>query len=52
MPVFGLVYYVLSAIFVMVFFISLVYNLYKKPEKGQRLLVRDDDDDLEPIFKQ
>lgn len=51
MPIFGLVYFVFSCIFVLVFLISLIYNLYKKPNKGARLLV-DDDDDLEAIFKQ
>lgn len=51
MPIFGLIYFAFSIIFVLVFFISLVWNLYKKPSKGQRLLV-DDDDDLEAIFKQ
>lgn len=50
MPIFGLVYFVFSVIFVLVFFLSLVYNCYKKPGKDNRLLV-DDDDDVEAIFK-
>jgi len=52
MPVFGLVYFVLSGVFVLVFFMSLVYNLYKKPKKsGDRLLNNDSDDDLKAVFR-
>merc|ERR1719317_1700404 len=33
MPVFGLVYFVLSCVFVLVFFVGMVYNLCSKPKK-------------------
>ena len=49
MPIFGLVYFVFSWLFVAVSVLSFVYTLFKKPKsKNQQLL---DDDDLEPIFK-
>merc|ERR1712176_700917 len=53
MPIFGLIYFVLSCIFVVVFFVGLVYNLCSKPKKGgDRLLRRASDDDLEAIFRE
>merc|ERR1712228_147452 len=52
MPIFGLIYFAFSCVFVLVFFVSLVYNLYKKPKKGgDRLLRSDSDDDLEAVFR-
>jgi len=53
MPIFGLVYYALSCVFVLVFFAALVFNLCSKPKKGgDRLLRRASDDDLEAIFRE
>eukprot|EP01083_Nonionella_stella_P167554 563524_1 len=51
MPAFGLIYFILSWIFVIVFFGSLVYNLCQKQKKGERLLRKDSDDDLEAMFR-
>eukprot|EP01084_Bolivina_argentea_P311996 540115_1 len=51
MPAFGLIYFILSWIFVIVFFGSLVYNLCQKQKKGDRVLRKDSDDDLEAMFR-
>eukprot|EP01084_Bolivina_argentea_P018134 33810_1 len=51
MPIFGLVYFVFSGGFVLCYFFSLVYNLYRKPKKHGRLLRRGSDDGLEAVFR-
>ena len=51
MPIFGLVYFVFSWVFILTFIISLLYNLYRKPKPRDRLLRKHSDEDLEAIFK-
>ena len=51
-PIFGLVYFVLSWLFALVFGVSFFVNIFKKADTQRELLVNEDvDDDIEAVFR-